>query len=84
MGSRQCIDIGIVNDNINEANEQFSLSLAAGQNSAIGNPGAATVTIIDDDSELYIVSYQCGIIENSCCDVQCTCNLTSDIAGRFC
>ncbi len=52
VGSQQCINIGIVNDNINEANEQFSLSLAAGQNSAIGNPGAATVTIIDDDSEL--------------------------------
>ncbi len=57
MGSpQQCIDIDIVNDNTNEANEQFSLSLTAGQNSAIGNPGAATVTIIDDDSELYIVS----------------------------
>ncbi len=56
VGSQQCINIGIENDNINEANEQFTLSLAAGQNSAIGNPGAATVTIIDDDSELYIVS----------------------------
>ncbi len=52
VGSRQCININIANDNINEANEQFSLSLAAGQNSAIGNPGAATVTINDDDGEL--------------------------------
>ncbi len=52
VGSQQCINIVIVNDNINEANEQFSLSLTAGQNSEIGNPGAATVTIIDDDSKL--------------------------------
>ncbi len=52
MGFQQCINIGIVNDNVNEDDETFSLSLAAGQDSEIGNPGAATVTIIDDDGEL--------------------------------
>ncbi len=52
VGSQQCIDIGVVNDNIIEANEQFSLSLEAGQNSAIGNPGAANCTISDEDSKL--------------------------------
>ncbi len=52
VGSQQCINIGIENDDINEANEQFTLSLAARQNSAIGNPGAANCTISDDDSKL--------------------------------
>ncbi len=49
VGSQQCMDIEIVIDSINEANEQFSLSLATGQNSAIGNPGAATVTILEGE-----------------------------------
>ncbi len=53
--------IVIVNDNINEDDEQFSFSLAAGESSAIGNPGAATVTIIDDDSKLVSL----GSSENS-------------------
>ncbi len=67
VGSRQCINIVIVNDGTNEANEQFSLSLAAGQNSAIGNPGAATVTIIDDDSKLVSL----GSSQNSCSKPSC-------------
>ncbi len=67
VGSQQCINILIVNDDTNEGNEQFSLSLTAGQNSAIGNPGAAIVTIVDDDSKL--VSF--GSSENNCSKPSC-------------
>ncbi len=67
VGSQQCININIANDNIDEDNEQFSLSLTAGQNSAIGNPGAATVTIIDDDGELVSL----GSSENNCSKPSC-------------
>ena len=49
VGSQQCINVSIVNDNVVEMTEQFSLSLAAGQNSVIGFPDTATVEIIDDD-----------------------------------
>ncbi len=52
-GIEECTPIAVVDDGIDETpdNENFFLDLTPGTNSAIGNPGRATVTIIDARSK---------------------------------
>ena len=47
-------DVGIINDDTLEANEEFTLtidSLSILNNFRVGDPGSATVTIVNDDGE---------------------------------
>ena len=59
-------DIPIADDNILEKNEDFNIIIVAGSLPADvtrGNPGAATITIVDNDGKTYyIVSSSIGNI----------------------
>lgn len=43
------IDVPILNDSLEEANETFNVNLSNATGAALGTPGSVTVTILDDD-----------------------------------
>ena len=49
QGSRQCIQVAIVNDNILESNETFSVTLTTTQLGVNSEISEAIVTIIDNE-----------------------------------
>ena len=46
-------DVGIINDNTLEANEDFTLTIGSSilNDFRVGDPGSVTVTIVNDDGE---------------------------------
>ena len=52
-GSRQTVSIPIINDDVVEATEMFTVDLTSGSDDVtISGPSTATVTITDSDSKL--------------------------------
>ena len=49
--SEVCINIGIINNDILEGNEEFSVMLFANDPQVIVSPDSAAITIMDNDSE---------------------------------
>lgn len=50
--TRISLNISIINDNILEENENFTLSVVPSSHVTIGDPGKATVVILNDDGKL--------------------------------
>ena len=52
---RLCYDIDIINDQLLEGNEVFQVLLTSDDSDLNFSPNSATVTIIDNNSEYYII-----------------------------
>ncbi len=73
------IVIPILNDTVLEANESFSVILATPVNASLGSTKTATVTILDDDTQIGFVASSASVKEASGASVTLSVNRTGNI-----
>lgn len=53
-GNRLCFNVTVIDDQVNESNETFTLNIGSPVNGQIGNVSSTVVTILDNEIGLNI------------------------------